>query len=109
MEPKAIVVLVTVPSQETGQEIARALVKQKLAACVNLLTPIQSIYTWEGKVQEEEEALLIIKSRAELFEEKLMPAIRAMHPYEVPEIIALPVLAGLPDYLNWVDESTQGR
>jgi periplasmic divalent cation tolerance protein len=106
MDENNIVVLITAPSDEVGKEIARMLVRQKLAACVNLLSPIHSIYTWEGEIQEERETLLVVKTRAELFESKLIPAVRAAHPYDVPEIIALPIISGLPDYLNWIQQST---
>lgn len=104
MTAQPIVVLITAPSKDVGRTIAAALVEQKLAACVNILGPIQSIYTWEGRVQEEEEFLLVAKTWDELFEPRLIPAVRAVHPYEVPEIIALPILAGLPEYLDWMRE-----
>jgi periplasmic divalent cation tolerance protein len=102
MESRYIVVLITVPSEEVGQAIARALVEQRLAACVNRLQPVHSLYTWEGKTTEDLELLLIVKSRAELFE-RLVPAVKALHPYQVPEIIALPVVMGSQDYLDWID------
>lgn len=106
MEDQVVVVLVTAPSPESGRQIARRLVEQKLAACVNLIAPVRSIYTWQGAVQEDEETLLVIKTRAELVERQLIPAIRAEHPYQVPEILALPVAAGSADYLRWIAEVT---
>jgi periplasmic divalent cation tolerance protein len=106
MEDQVIVVMVTVPDGETGRRIARELVERRLAACVNILPPLESIYTWEGRLNEEKEVLLLIKSRADLFNEGLLPAILALHPYQVPEVIALPVVQGSPDYLKWVVEST---
>jgi periplasmic divalent cation tolerance protein len=107
MEQPFIVVLITVPSRETGQEIANLLLERKLAACVNIISPITSIYTWEGQARTDEEALLIVKTRLDLFEERLIPAVQSVHPYEVPEIIALPILMGSRRYLDWMDEATK--
>lgn len=106
MDFKHIVVLVTVPSEEVGVQIANTLLESNLAACVNMITPIRSLYTWKGKICDDTELLLIIKSQAELFENQLVPTIQAVHPYEVPEIIALPILMGSKSYLDWIDEST---
>jgi periplasmic divalent cation tolerance protein len=105
-QPKFVVVFITAPSMDVAQQIANALVEQKLAACVNILPAIQSIYRWEGKIFNEEETLLIVKSRADLFEDRLIPAVQAVHPYQVPEIIALPILMGLPGYLDWIQDVT---
>jgi len=102
MDNQPIIVFITAPSKVIGKEIASALVEGKLAACVNILGPINSIYTWEGKVCDDEEVLLIAKSRSGLFENQLIPAVRAIHPYEIPEIIALPVTMGLHSYLDWI-------
>ena len=98
------IVLVTAPDVEDGQKIARKLVSDQLAACVNLLPGMTSIYTWEGEICEESEVLLIIKTRADLFE-TLSLTVQAEHPYEVPEIIALPIIDGDRDYLKWLEES----
>jgi periplasmic divalent cation tolerance protein len=106
MEQSFIVVLITVPARETGQQIANLLLERKLAACVNILSPITSIFTWEGQSHTDEEALLIVKTRRDLFEDQLVPAVQAAHPYEVPEIIALPILMGSRRYLDWMDEVT---
>lgn len=106
MEDEALVVLITVPSRETGTKIAQTLLERRLAACVNLLPQIQSMYWWEGKIQTDEEVILVVKTRRELFESDLMPAVRQIHPYDLPEIIALPVAQGLPEYLAWIMEST---
>lgn len=106
MDFKHIVVLVTVPSEEVGMQISSALLERNLAACVNVVAPIQSLYTWEGKTCNDEELLLIVKSQADLFENQLVPTIQAIHPYEVPEIIALPILMGSKSYLDWIDGST---
>jgi len=107
MQSRYIVVLVTAPSQEAGEKIAARLLEKKLAACVNIVPEITSLYTWEGKTQNDQEVLLVIKSKVELFEEHLVPAVLEAHPYEVPEIIALPVLMGSASYLQWIDEVIQ--
>ncbi len=101
-----LVVLITTPSSEEGHRIARALVDERLAACVNILSPIQSIYRWEGQVQEDREVLLVVKTTAQMLE-PLSLRVRQLHSYEVPEIIALQVVAGASDYLDWIDEQTQ--
>ena len=107
-KPKSqpVVVLITAPSSEVGERIAALLLERRLAACVNLLGPVHSLYTWQGEIHSDQEVLLLVKSRAELFEEHLIPAVREVHPYELPEIIALPVVAGLPSYLDWIEQVT---
>ncbi len=97
-----LVVFITAPSEEVGEQIARALVEQKLAACVNIAAPVRSIYVWEGEVQDDAEVLLIAKTRAAVFAEKLVLAVQAIHPYDVPEIIALPIARGAQGYLGWI-------
>jgi len=109
MNDKPIVIIITVPSKQVGEKIAEVLLEQKVAACVNIIPGISSIYFWKGSINRDEESLLIVKSRAELFEEYLLPIVQAIHPYEVPEIIALPVLMGLPGYLDWIKEVTGGE
>lgn len=104
-----LVVYITVPSEEVGLEIAHALVEQRLAACVSLAGPVTSVYRWQGKINEDIEVLLIAKTRAERFEEVFVPAVQALHPYDVPEIIALPVVAGAQNYLDWIDANVQPR
>jgi periplasmic divalent cation tolerance protein len=104
-----IIVLITTPNQETGEMIANTLLEKKLAACVNMIGSIFSFYTWEGDINRDEEMLLIVKSRAELFESELVPAVQAVHPYEVPEIIALPVLMGSANYLAWINDVTRQK
>jgi len=106
MPDPCIVVLITAPSQQAGENIARLLVERKLAACVNILPAVRSIYSWKDAIQSDEEVLLLVKSRAELFADHLIPAVKAAHPYEVPEIIALPILMGSPDYLDWIAAET---
>ncbi len=105
-----LVVLVTVSSLEEGWTIARALVTERLAACVNLVPEIRSVFFWEGDVREAAEALLVIKTRRERYE-ALQRRVLELHTYSVPEVLALPVVAGSPPYLAWVGEtvSTEGR
>ncbi|NOX38136.1 MAG: divalent-cation tolerance protein CutA [Calditrichaeota bacterium] len=104
MEAKYITVLCTVPSQESARQIAHTLINEKLAACCNIVPGLTSVYFWKGEVCEDAELLLIIKTTAAAFE-SLRERIRAIHPYEVPEIIALPIIKGHQDYLNWVEEN----
>lgn len=106
MDSQPMIVLITAPSQDVAKEIAVALVENRLAACVNILGPIRSVYRWEEKIHDNEETLLIVKSRAELIESQLIPAVQAIHPYQVPEIIALPVVMGLHSYLDWILQET---
>jgi periplasmic divalent cation tolerance protein len=97
-------VLTTTASLEEGKKIARELVDRRLAACVNILPKIESIYRWEGKVEEAQEYLLLIKTTAEAFP-TLSEAIRQLHSYDVPECIALAIEDGSEKYLNWIAES----
>lgn len=106
MEKEYIIALITAPNMESGDMIAKTLLEKKLVACVNLVTPVISLFSWQGKIDRDDEVLLILKSRADLFESDLIPAVEAVHPYDVPEIIALPVLMGSAKYLNWIDEVT---
>lgn len=99
-----IVVLVTVPSRDVGVEMARSLINNKLAACVNVIEGLRSIYYWEDRVEEGNEALLIIKSRRDRLND-LVRHIKERHPYKVPEIIALPIVGGFDEYLRWIDEA----
>lgn len=102
----ALVVLVTAPTSEKAAEIARALVEERLAACGNVVPAIRSIYRWEGKVHEDAEALLVLKTTRGRFE-ALRDRVLALHPYDVPEVIALPVEAGSADYLAWIASETK--
>lgn len=100
-----MVVLVTCGSRKEARLIARSVVEQKLAACVNLLTaPVESIYRWKGKVETAQELLLVMKTTRRRFA-ALEAEVRRLHSYEVPEIIALPIERGSKAYLAWVDES----
>nr|XP_011464640.1 PREDICTED: protein CutA, chloroplastic isoform X2 [Fragaria vesca subsp. vesca] len=102
----SIVVYVTVPNKEVGKKLAESLVREKLAACVNIVPGIQSVYQWEGEVQTDSEELLIIKTRQSLFE-ALTEHVKSNHPYDVPEVIALPINAGSLNYLEWIKNSTR--
>ena len=101
----ALLVITTLPDREAAEKLAAALVAQGVAACVNILAPCRSVYRWKDAVQHDEEHPLLIKTSAERYE-ALQAAIRAGHPYELPEIIAVPIERGLPDYLNWVAQQT---
>ncbi|NEV63484.1 divalent-cation tolerance protein CutA [Thiorhodococcus minor] len=97
--------LCTCPSRETAITLARALVEEHLAACVNLLPGIRSVYRWEGRVQEDDELLLLIKTTGKRMDD-LTSRLRQLHPYDVPEIIAAPISEGLDDYLSWITACT---
>ena len=100
-----IVVYVTAPENE-APELARTLVNERLVACVNIVPGLRSFYWWKGKVEDEPEVLCIMKTRSNLFE-SLRDRVRELHSYEVEEIIALPILAGNPPYLDWIKENTK--
>ncbi len=100
-----IVVLVTCSSEEEALQIANVLVKEHLAACVNLISPIRSIYRWEGKIWDEKEWLLLIKTQNQRFEE-LEKKVKSLHSYVTPEIISLPITQGSLSYLDWIRENT---
>jgi periplasmic divalent cation tolerance protein len=100
-----IVVLVTVGSRNEGERVGRPLVEEGLAACVNILGPVHSIYKWKGAVNYDDEHLLIIKSRRAAFPD-VEARVRALHSYDVPEVIALPLAAGSTPYLEWLQQST---
>jgi periplasmic divalent cation tolerance protein len=99
----AILILATTDSEESAHRIAAALVEAREAACVSVLPGIRSIYRWQGKVCDEGELLLLIKTVAGEFE-AVRTRIRQLHPYQVPEVIALPMMAGDPDYVRWLRE-----
>ncbi len=101
------ILFVTAGKAEEASKIARTLVAEKLVACVNLVSQIQSIYWWKGEVREDAELLLIMKTRSELVE-AVQKRVKELHSYEVPEIIAMPIAQGLPAYLSWIVESTEG-
>lgn len=105
---QTLLVLTNLPDQASAQALATALVEERLAACVNLLAPCRSIYRWQGAIEDATEIPLLIKTTAQRYA-ALEAAIRARHPYELPEIIAVPIAHGLPDYLNWVVTETRAK
>lgn len=97
-----LLVITSLPDRASAEALAGALVESRLAACVNLLAPCRSVYRWEGALKSEEEHPLLAKTTTQAYP-ALEAAILARHPYELPEIIAVPIGAGLPAYLNWVE------
>ena len=103
-QPKVLLALSTFPDQETARDISNELVTKKLAACANILPIVESIYRWKDKIESGNETLVLFKLREDRqtdFQEQL----RSLHPYEVPEIIFVPISSGLPEYLRWVSEN----
>ncbi len=100
-----IVVFVTAGSEKEAKKLALGLLKEKLAACVNIINGVDSHFWWQGKIDKAKEALLIIKTRKALFN-KLLKKVKSLHSYAVPEILALPVISGNKKYLDWIDDST---
>ena len=101
----ALLVFTNLPDRAAAEKLAEALVVQRVAACVSILGPCRSVYRWQGAVQKEDEHLMLIKSTADRYA-TLEQAIRAAHPYELPEIVAVPIERGLPAYLEWVAAET---
>ena len=105
MPPNAVVVLTTVASPDEAVALIRALLDRRLIACGNILPGVRSLYRWEGKVADEREVIVLLKTRATRIE-ALEMAFGELHPYKVPELLALPVSAGLHKYLEWIDDET---
>jgi periplasmic divalent cation tolerance protein len=103
---ETVVILVTCGSEEEAVKISNALVEERLAACVNLISPFRSIYRWEEKICDEKEWLLIIKTQRKRFQE-IETRVKSLHSYSVPEIISLPIVEGSSSYLNWLMEMTE--
>jgi len=103
-----IVVLVTTPNREVAERIARKLVETRLAACINIIDSIKSMYWWKGRIEEDNEVLMIIKTRLDVFND-LVEEVKKNHVYEVPEVIALPVIIGYRDYINWLEKETKSQ
>lgn len=99
-----VVVLITASSKHEAEAIGKALVESKLAACVNIVNPVWSLFRWQGAIERQEEALLLVKSRSDLLP-SITQVVKEMHSYTVPEVIALPILTGSSDYISWLDES----
>ena len=104
----ALVVLVTAGSESEAETIATALLDERLAACVNIGGPMRSLYRWQGRIADDREWQLVIKTRSDLFD-ALADRVQALHSYDVPEVVALPVTAGSPAYLAWLEEATYSR
>ena len=101
----AMIVITSAPDRDVALKIARALIERKLAACVNILAECTSVYRWQGKLETATEVPLLIKTRAAIYPE-LEAAIKSLHPYELPEIVAVPIERGSPEYLEWVNAET---
>jgi len=101
-----LLVLTNLPDRAAAEKLAGMLIERRVAACVNILAPCQSVYRWKNAVQREEEHPLLIKTSADRYA-ALEAAIRAAHPYELPEIVAVPIERGLPAYLAWVEAETR--
>ncbi len=100
-----VVVFITTGSEEEARSVAMALVERRIAACVNIVAKIESLFWWQGKLDSARESLLIIKTKASLLPE-IIDLVKEVHSYEVPEVIALPIVGGNPDYLKWLNEET---
>jgi periplasmic divalent cation tolerance protein len=100
-----IIVLVTAPDEEVAANIAREIVEERLAGCVNITKGVRSIYSWEGRIEDEPEVMMIIKTKGSLFE-PLKRRISDLHPYSIPEIISFKIEKGSDEYLKWLDEVT---
>lgn len=98
--------MITAPNEDEAVKISKILVEEKLAACVNILKDIRSIYFWQGKIEDEQEVLMIVKTKSELFEE-LEKKVKSLHSYTVPEIIGIKIKKGSESYLNWISEVTK--
>jgi periplasmic divalent cation tolerance protein len=105
---QVLLVLTNVPDEAAACALARRLIEQRVAACVNILPKVRSVYRWQGALEEADEVTLLIKATQIRYPE-LEVTIKNAHPYKVPEIIAVPVVAGLPAYLKWVEEGTGGE
>jgi len=105
--PKQVVVLITTGSREEADRIANTLVAEMMAACVNVIPGVTSVYRWEGEVQRAQEWLLVVKSRIEVLDD-LIRRVKALHSYDEPEIIALPLAGGSDSYLRWIDNEIHG-
>jgi periplasmic divalent cation tolerance protein len=105
MNTDYVIVLTTIPADADGPAFGRALVDERLAACVNLLPPMESVYRWEGRVERETERQVVIKTSRDRIV-SLWDRVRELHPYEVPEFVVLPIIDGNDAYLRWVGEST---
>lgn len=99
-----IIILITAKDKSQAGKISKLLIKNKLAVCVNIISGLESIFSWKGKVERAKETLLMVKSRKDKFN-KIVKLVKSAHSYAVPEIIALPIVSGFKPYLKWIDES----
>jgi len=103
-----IVVFITTSSEDEAAKIARALVQERLAACVNIVKGVRSIYSWRGKIEDSTETLMVVKTKKALFK-RLEKRVTGLHSYSVPEVISVPITDGSKDYLKWLDEVTGAK
>ena len=104
--PDYIVIYITTGSVNEAKKIGRVLVEEKLAACSNIISPIRSIYRWQGKICDDKEALMVLKTRKKHFEQ-IVKRVETLHSYDVPEIIAIPIIEGSSKYMSWLNEETK--
>jgi periplasmic divalent cation tolerance protein len=102
----SVVVLITTGNEEEAHKIAKLLVKERRAACVNIVPNVDSLFRWEGKIDSADESLLLVKTRASLLSE-IIGLVKEVHSYQVPEIIAMPIIGGSEEYLKWLDSACQ--
>jgi periplasmic divalent cation tolerance protein len=105
MTTEYIIVLISAPNEEEASKISHTVVEERLAACVNIMHSVRSIYRWQGRVEDESEVLMVVKTKRTLFE-RLQGRVKELHSYEVPEIIGLPVIEGSKEYLDWLGQET---
>ena len=101
-----IVIFITTSSIDEAKKLGRTLVEEKLVACSNILSPVHSIYQWKGKLCEDEEVMIVLKTKRDLFRQ-IELRVKELHSYDVPEIIAIPIIEGSEDYLSWVESGTR--
>jgi periplasmic divalent cation tolerance protein len=104
MREHYIIAITTTPSKNEAEKIAKTLLEERLIACANIIGPVQSLFWWQGKIDEAQEHLILMKTRKDLFS-KLSEKVKALHSYQVPEIIAMPIVEGFKPYLEWLESS----
>ena len=105
--PSEVVVLITTESRGEALKLSKELLDRKKAACINIVPRVDSLFTWNGRIDYEDEALLVVKTRASVVDE-LTALVKELHSYDVPEVIALPIIGGNEDYLKWVRDEVEG-
>ncbi len=105
-KPSYVIVLVTAPSPDEAQKIARLLLEKRRAACVNIVPGVDSLFHWQGKLESARETLMIVKTKAALLDE-VVKIVKSAHSYTCPEVIALPIVGGNPEYMDWIDKETK--